>query len=71
VLVEAHPNAKIIYNHDRPNSTNSVSSNGDTPVAPQPAVSKSTRKAKSSEETVQLPNLSGNVDESSSDADGL
>ena len=71
VLAEAHPEAEIIYNDDKLNATDIVSSNVDSPVVTQSAVPKRTAKTQVTEETVQLPDMSSDLDESTPNVDSL
>ena len=68
---EAHPDAKIIYNHDRSNSTDPVDSNKYSTAITQLTVPKSARNTKTTKKTVQLPDLSSDLDESGFNADAV
>jgi hypothetical protein len=64
-ITQAHPDSKIIYEHVRPVFTSTYDRHSNATITEEPAVPASSKKAKAGKETVQLPDLHGNVDDDS------
>lgn len=70
-VAEVHPLEKIIYDDDKPNTTDTIVSNGYPTPPPQHPIPKSSAKTKVTEETIQLSDMSSDLDRLTPDADLL
>jgi len=57
LLTESHPDAKIIYDDDRSNTTDSSSGDSDSTTVEESAVPTNTKKTRTREKTTELPDL--------------
>jgi hypothetical protein len=70
-VAEVHPLEKVIYDDDKLDVTDNVSSDGYPATPPQHTLPKRVKSTETTEETIQLSDMSSDLDRLTPDGDSL